>query len=596
MKILLIPVFLIFIIFFMSVPDAFGVTHLVNVPMGAAGGINNFDPNIVKIEKGDTVKWTIFDRGIHTVTSDTGLFDSGPMQKMDRQSDCATNSCEPFPYTFNEGGTYNYRCTIHSWMQGSVVVQDLGSNAARKSCGSLGCVYVDKMEYGINPGRTIQVEIYGLVNDVKSNDKVYMTINGPFASSSTSDIKDRTIFVTRDGKFSYPEMISYDKRGTYTITVYDEPKMIGKIGTVTFDVVKTSTTQKSLVPTSIRLDSNKDLYKNGDDIVITGVIQYTDGPFTQSNQNEVYEPTVQIISPNGNVVSVDQIKLGFSKVGNDEQKLNLYPNMFQTIITTGGTLWNLEGVYKIKATYGNLQQSQHFSFSFSESSGFSSTPDILTSTTKTSTFLRLDPIASTFKSLGPNLGADVVLSGTLLTSDRNSVITGAKIKLIDTKFNKSVTVTTDKEGKFNAIWNWAVGNNYGIYAAYDGSLNFGPSESKQELFQVTRSAIQPQPPIPPSSGFDLNGLFSLVIVAVVIVAIVAAVKRRKKTPIPPIPAGGGGGPKPKPQPSAPPSGDGPSLIGRKACPNCHWLMQLPTNQNRTQTCNKCGWKTGDHFN
>ena len=132
-----------------------------------------------------------------------------------------------------------------------------------------------------------------------------------------------------------------------------------------------------------------------------------------------------------------------------------------------------------------------------------------------------------------------------------------------------------------------VGETADIYSTLD----------EYETSQVTRSAIQPQPPIPQSSGFDPSGLVALVIVAVVMVGIIAVVKRKKKTPIPPIPAGGGrkrG--RPRSQPSAPPSGDGPSLIGRKACPNCHWILQLPIDQNRTQTCTHCGWKTGDPIN
>ena len=51
MKLLLITVFLISIIFFISIPDAFGGTYLVNVPMGAAGGVGNFEPNVITIEK-----------------------------------------------------------------------------------------------------------------------------------------------------------------------------------------------------------------------------------------------------------------------------------------------------------------------------------------------------------------------------------------------------------------------------------------------------------------------------------------------------------------------------------------------------------------
>jgi plastocyanin len=46
------------------------------------------------------------------VTSDTNLFDSGPI------SNGAT-----FSYTFNEAGTFNYHCNVHPSMLGKVTVQ-----------------------------------------------------------------------------------------------------------------------------------------------------------------------------------------------------------------------------------------------------------------------------------------------------------------------------------------------------------------------------------------------------------------------------------------------------------------------------------------
>jgi plastocyanin len=61
---------------------------------------------------GTTVTWTNDDGVNHTVTSDQGAFDSGPL---------ATG--QTFSQTFNQAGTFTYHCTIHPSMQGTVVVQ-----------------------------------------------------------------------------------------------------------------------------------------------------------------------------------------------------------------------------------------------------------------------------------------------------------------------------------------------------------------------------------------------------------------------------------------------------------------------------------------
>ena len=57
MKILLISVFLISLVCFMSIPDVFGVVYPINVPMGSAAGIRDtgFSPDIIKIESGDMI-------------------------------------------------------------------------------------------------------------------------------------------------------------------------------------------------------------------------------------------------------------------------------------------------------------------------------------------------------------------------------------------------------------------------------------------------------------------------------------------------------------------------------------------------------------
>ena len=74
-----------------------------------------FDPTSITVSVGTTVKWTNKDSFTHNVTSSTGAFSSGSM---------ASNAT--FSFQFNSAGTYNYSCTIHPGMNGTVIVQQSG--------------------------------------------------------------------------------------------------------------------------------------------------------------------------------------------------------------------------------------------------------------------------------------------------------------------------------------------------------------------------------------------------------------------------------------------------------------------------------------
>ncbi len=81
---------------------------------GAMVQIKNFafNPVTVTISTGQTVIWTNMDTVPHTVTSTTGVFDSGPISPGQTVS-----------YTFNNAGTFEYSCTIHpSIPHGKVIV------------------------------------------------------------------------------------------------------------------------------------------------------------------------------------------------------------------------------------------------------------------------------------------------------------------------------------------------------------------------------------------------------------------------------------------------------------------------------------------
>jgi len=493
-RILLITIFVISIIGFMSIQDVFAITLPITIPMGAAGGAGNFDPDIIKIQKGDTVKWTIFDRGTHTVTSDSGLFDSGSMQKNVKENPCYPN-CKPFSYTFNTGGAYNYHCKIHNWMQGSVVVEEIGYFAETKIETNTGSIYLEKKQYGVSEGRTALVKIYGYVENPSITNFVHMTITDPDGKTS-----EQKVLATSDGYYENPMSISYDERGKYSVSVVFRSS---NIGTATFEVVKASAISqlKEAKTTSIILNADSETYEKGSVIGIAGqLIPY---------QKRISEVTIQIISPNGNIVRVDQLSPDGST------------GIFSTTINTAGELWKLEGDYKIKASYEGLTKFTTFDFTIPP-----------TPIPKTPTILKLDSIPSTFKVKKQNSQADVAFSGKLTTNDRKYFITNAVIHLKDTRFGETVTVRTNDNGEFSVNWKWAVGNNYGVYAVYDGSSKYESSKSQTEYFTVKSQSIQSQPSTRESQSGGSEFILILIIAGVAFAGIAVVLVNKNKTRTP----------------------------------------------------------------
>jgi plastocyanin len=70
-----------------------------------------FDPKTIEIEAGQTVTWTNEDNFTHTV-------------EVEGQEDHKVGEGESVEITFDEPGTYEYVCTLHSQdMDGTVVVK-----------------------------------------------------------------------------------------------------------------------------------------------------------------------------------------------------------------------------------------------------------------------------------------------------------------------------------------------------------------------------------------------------------------------------------------------------------------------------------------
>jgi len=74
-----------------------------------------FSPSQITVQKGGTVTWTNKDSVSHTVTDDLNSAD-GP-----KSGDIQPGST--YSFTFNKTGSFQYHCTIHPSMRGTVVVK-----------------------------------------------------------------------------------------------------------------------------------------------------------------------------------------------------------------------------------------------------------------------------------------------------------------------------------------------------------------------------------------------------------------------------------------------------------------------------------------
>jgi plastocyanin len=71
-----------------------------------------FNPSGLTIKKGDTITWTNNDSAAHRIKAGNGEFESGTLQ-----------NGGSFSFTFNNTGSFDYICTIHTSMTGNINVE-----------------------------------------------------------------------------------------------------------------------------------------------------------------------------------------------------------------------------------------------------------------------------------------------------------------------------------------------------------------------------------------------------------------------------------------------------------------------------------------
>jgi len=70
-----------------------------------------FNPTSITIKAGTTVRWMNQDSATHSVTSDTGVWDSGGIAQG-----------ASYTRVFDTVGTFAYHCGIHPSMKGTIIV------------------------------------------------------------------------------------------------------------------------------------------------------------------------------------------------------------------------------------------------------------------------------------------------------------------------------------------------------------------------------------------------------------------------------------------------------------------------------------------
>jgi plastocyanin len=84
---------------------------VITIPSSDGYGESSFAPGSVTVAVGRTVVWENRDTFLHTTTAEGGQWNAN------------MNPNGSYSRTFTAAGTFNYRCTVHQSMSGTVTVQ-----------------------------------------------------------------------------------------------------------------------------------------------------------------------------------------------------------------------------------------------------------------------------------------------------------------------------------------------------------------------------------------------------------------------------------------------------------------------------------------
>lgn len=258
-----------FFLLFVGVNDqtAFADNRTITISPGASNP--HFDttaefwysPPVLTVNTGDTVTWLNSDNEIHTVTSGKGIdrgqitqgkaegapdgyFDSGPFKPG-----------ESWSFTFDKEGTYHYFCTIHPWMVGAVVVNQLIPDNATDAQGNK----IEKWPVVKHTAdRQVEVDLAWEPHVILTGEKITFVFNfyNPATSATFMSSTPYRFVIMQNGTELFSTDDSTQYSGGYKYFVFDKP------GPVEFKLEKIGDTDRSAQFSTIVYDNPSNVKKD----------------------------------------------------------------------------------------------------------------------------------------------------------------------------------------------------------------------------------------------------------------------------------------------------------------------------------------------
>ena len=225
-----------------------------------------------------------------------------------------------------------------------IVTNPTLSFASTEISSNVGILQLNQDLFEVSSGSSETVKVYGKVPSANRGDRITVIFTMPSGKT-----EGQQVFPTKDGFFeTFMYLDNYSQLGTYSVFAsFNSASM----GTLTFSVMKKQfSVNNNVIPSlptpthfnEFTFEINKNSYSDGEKIRISGHVEEL------LSQTPV---TLQILSPNGNLITIAQIQVGAD-------------GTFNTEFTSGGPTWASQGTYTIKALYGNNSRTAETTFYF----------------------------------------------------------------------------------------------------------------------------------------------------------------------------------------------------------------------------------------
>ncbi|MDN7026075.1 fasciclin [Methanoculleus sp. FWC-SCC1] len=254
---------------------------------------SSYYPPTMTVAPGTTVAWTNYDSVSHSVTSMTGLFDSGALE-----------TGESFTYTFTDPGTYAYGCRINQSLQdtrmpGRIIVSD---TVAGNMTGTQADTVIEAIEADANltvfaqalnaTNLTANLTASGPYTVFAPNDEAFADLGNETAADLLNDTQNLTPIIRYhivEGLYTVPQLANLTESGNATL-----PTLLGTNITVTREGGALMVDNITLGTTEINAD-------NGIVHTIDAVLMppeetpapITENETTDTNRTQIEMPTLQ---------------------------------------------------------------------------------------------------------------------------------------------------------------------------------------------------------------------------------------------------------------------------------------------------------------